>query len=300
LSSKPVRNIEVNATDDGHGIRFDAMASPCEVLVASKDHKLATTLGQLIADEVWRIEDKYSRYKMTSVCSAINNSEGRALAIDQETYLLLNFADTCYQLSDGVFDITSGVLRRVWQFDGSDAIPSDRVVEKCLENIGWHKVLFDEQKITMPAKMELDFGGIGKEYAVDRAIIIANQFTSMPVLVNLGGDLAANKPRRPNVAWQVGIEHPGFIERKPMVVSLLKGALATSGDAKRFLLKDNVRYSHILNAKTGWPVVQAPRSITVVAPQCIQAGILATLALMRGEQAEAFLTGQEIKFWAIR
>ena len=85
-----------------------------------------------------------------------------------------------------------------------------------------------------------------------------------------------------------------------MVVSLLKGALATSGDAKRFLFKDNVRYSHILNAKTGWPVVQAPRSITVVAPQCIQAGILATLALMQGPQAEDFLTEQEIKFWAIR
>ena len=85
-----------------------------------------------------------------------------------------------------------------------------------------------------------------------------------------------------------------------MVVSLMQGALATSGDAKRFLLKDNIRYSHILNAKTGWPIVQAPRSITVVAPQCIQAGILATLALMQGEQAEHFLTEQNIKFWAIR
>ena len=61
-----------------------------------------------------------------------------------------------------------------------------------------------------------------------------------------------------------------------------------------------MRYSHILNAKTGWPIVLAPRSITVVAPQCIQAGILATLALMQGEQAESFLTEQEIKFWAIR
>jgi thiamine biosynthesis lipoprotein len=300
LKKNPVRQVEIAATDDGHCLRFDAMASACEVLVASKDNKLALTLGKLIANEVWRIEDKYSRYQATSVCAAINNSGGQALAIDQETYLLLNFADTCYQLSDGVFDLTSGVLRQVWQFDGSDNIPHNTDVQKSLENIGWHKIVFDEQQIMMPNHMEVDFGGIGKEYAVDRAMIIANEFTQLPLLINLGGDLAANKPRKTNMPWQVGIEHPGFIKRKPMVVSLLKGALATSGDAKRFLLKDNVRYSHILNAKTGWPVVQAPRSITVVAPQCIQAGILATLALMQGQQAEDFLTEQEIKFWAIR
>ena len=300
MNKKLARNIDVIATDDGHGIRFDAMASPCEVIVASKNYQLAQTLGKLIAEEIWRIEDKYSRYDPTSICSAINNSGGHGLAIDQETYLLLNFANTCYQLSEGVFDITSGVLRHVWQFDGSDNIPSISAVEKCLSNVGWHKVIVNEQQITMPKNMALDFGGIGKEYAVDRAMLIANDFTDLPVLVNLGGDLAANKPRRPNVPWQVGIEHPGFIERQPMVISLLQGALATSGDAKRFLLKDNVRYSHILNAKTGWPVAQAPRSITVVAPQCIQAGILATLALMQGEQAEHFLTEQEIKFWAIR
>jgi len=297
---QPERNVELTITDDGHCIHFEAMASPCEVLVANSDSKLALTLGELIAKEVWRIEDKYSRYKPTSVCSEINQSRGKVIAIDQETYLLLNFADTCYQLSEGVFDITSGVLRQVWQFDGSDNIPSVDAVKKIIVDLGWHKVSFDEQQLVMPENMEVDFGGIGKEYAVDRAMIIANEFTDLPVLVNLGGDLAANKPRKANVPWQVGIEHPGFIDRKPMVVSLLQGALATSGDAKRFLLKDNVRYSHILNAKTGWPIVQAPRSITVVAPQCIQAGILATLALMQGEQAESFLTEQEIKFWAIR
>ncbi|WP_306556768.1 FAD:protein FMN transferase [Colwellia sp. M166] len=294
------RQVKVLATEDGHNVRFDAMASPCEVIVAGSDIKLAQTLGQLVADEVWRIEDKYSRYKASSVCSAINHSSGQSLAIDQETYALLNFADTCYQLSEGVFDITSGVLRKVWQFDGSDNIPNTASVQKALKNIGWPKVQFDQQQIILPKNMELDFGGIGKEYAVDRALLIASQSTSLPVLINLGGDLAANKPRQENVPWQVGIEHPGFVDRKPMVVSLLKGALATSGDAKRFLLKATVRYSHILNAKTGWPVEQAPRSITVVAPQCIQAGILATLALMQGQNAEAFLTGQEIKFWAIR
>jgi len=148
-------------------------------------------------------------------------------------------------------------------------------------------------------------GGIGKEYAVDRAILLIKEVTTLPVLINLGGDLAATSARQNNQAWQVGIEHPGIesinsTSNQTIIVSLLAGALATSGDAKRYLLKDQQRYSHILNAKTGWPIVDAPKSITVNAPQCIQAGILATLALMQGENAESFLREQEIKFWAIR
>ena len=148
--------------------------------------------------------------------------------------------------------------------------------------------------------MEIDFGGIGKEYAVDRSIILINALTKQPVLVNLGGDLATNAARKNGEPWQVGVEHPGFVDKKTMVVSLFKGALATSGDAKRFLQKNGKRYSHIINAKTGWPIDKAPRSITVSAPQCIQAGLLATLAQMQGENAEQFLSEQEIKHWAIR
>ena len=85
-----------------------------------------------------------------------------------------------------------------------------------------------------------------------------------------------------------------------MIVSLKTGALATSGDAKRYIINNGLRYGHILNAKTGWPIVNAPRSITVAAPQCIQAGILATLALLKEENAEHFLTQQAIKYWARR
>jgi len=119
--------------------------------------------------------------------------------------------------------------------------------------------------------------------------------------------LSATSPRKNNQPWQDGIDHQGIINKdsntnkaNKVVVSLLQGALATSGDANRFLLKNGKRYSHILNAKTGWPIEDAPHSITVVAPQCIQAGILATLALMQGINAEDFLAEQEIKHWAIR
>jgi thiamine biosynthesis lipoprotein len=150
--------------------------------------------------------------------------------------------------------------------------------------------------------MELDFGGIGKEYAVDRSILLAKQLTDKPILVNLGGDLAVTGPRLNNLAWQVAIEHPDFdaLGQQDMIVALNQGALATSGDARRYIKKDGIRYGHVLNAKTGWPIMHAPRSITTVAPKCIQAGILATLALLQGKNAEQFLTDQDITYWARR
>ena len=299
------RVVQLVKNEDSYGITFNAMASPCEVIIQSTDKHLATKLGNDIASEVWRIEDKYSRYNPCSVCGVINNSAGHSIAIDEETYLLLNFADQCYQLSDGLFDISAGVLRKVWSFQGSQSdknnFPTVTQVKQVLTNVGWPKIHFDQKQITLLKGMEIDFGGIGKEYAVDRAIIIARQLTNHPVLVNLGGDLAVTSSRVNNEPWQVAIEHPDIDNKHTdMIVSLKSGALATSGDARRFIINNGKRYGHILNAKTGWPVEQAPRSITVVAPQCIQAGILATLALIQGAEAEKYLEEQEIKFWARR
>lgn len=304
------RTITLTKNEDSYGIRFNAMASPCEVIVQSTDKQLVQALGNIVSAEVWRIEDKYSRYDQRSVCSAINTKAGQSVAIDQETYLLLNFADQCYQLSDGLFDISSGGLRKVWSFHGghieSSQFPSLAQISAVMPYVGWENIHFDQQQITLIKGMEIDFGGIGKEYAVDRAILLTKQFTDKPVLVNLGGDLAVTSPRFNNATWQVAIEHPDIDSElaqdraADMIVALKSGALATSGDARRFIIKDGIRYGHILNAKTGWPIANAPRSITVVAPQCIQAGILATLALLQGENAEQFLTQQDIKFWARR
>jgi thiamine biosynthesis lipoprotein len=154
--------------------------------------------------------------------------------------------------------------------------------------------------------MEIDLGGIGKEYAVDRAIGEAQCVSIAPVLVNFGGDLRASGPRRSGRPWRVGIEQPGADgtqTEEPSavgVVELLRGALATSGDSRRFLLRDGVRYSHILEPHTGWPVADAPRSITVAAGTCVEAGTLATFAMLHGSNAESFLEGQGVPFWCLR
>ena len=304
---KKKRTLKYSNQQDSHSISFNAMASPCEVIVQTQDKHLAMQVAQCVSREVWRIEDKYSRYDTRSICSQINSSAGEKMAIDEETFLLLNFAEQCYQLSDGLFDISSGVLRKVWSFDSASGecqhFPSQTEVSQLLCLVGWSRVIFDQKSISLPKNMELDFGGIGKEYAVDRAILLAKKLTDEPMLVNLGGDLAVTGSRLNNQPWQVAIEHPdsdALGQPQDMIVALKQGALATSGDARRYLIKEGIRYGHVLNAKTGWPIINAPRSITTVAPQCIQAGILATLALLQGEYAEKFLTEQDITFWARR
>lgn len=299
------RKIHCAKREEGYAVTFNAMASPCELLIDTEDKPLALLIGEHVANEAWRIEDKYSRYNEKSVCGQLNARAGRICDIDEETFLLLQFADQCFQMSQGLFDITSGVLRKVWHFDGSDNIPSVQAVEQVLPFLGWKKITFDQHSFHMQSKMEIDFGGIGKEYAVDKALLIAqqlladNQQDHCPILINFGGDLAVSGPRANNMAWTVGVEHPSLLNNKSMIVKISHGAIATSGDANRYLLHKDKRYSHILNVKTGWPVENPPSSVTVAAPKCIQAGLLSTLALLQGKDARDFLISQDINHWII-
>ena len=280
-------------------VRFTAMASPCEVLVPCVSHHAALAIAAVAAQEAWRIEKKFSRYRDDSVTARIHRNRGIAIEVDEETGALMDFARQCFDLSDGLFDITSGVLRRVWRFDGSDRIPDTAAVDALLPLIGFAKLQWNPPRLLLPEGMELDFGGIGKEYAVDRAYELLAARNTIPFLVNLGGDLRANRPPA-HGPWQVGIERPDS-EREPgLLLDLEHGALATSGDSRRYLLRDGVRYGHILDPGTGWPVRGAPRSVTVAASSCTEAGLLATMALLHGARAQAFLDEQGVRYWVLQ
>jgi thiamine biosynthesis lipoprotein len=280
-------------------VRFTAMASPCEVLVPSMSHHAALAIGAVAAQEAWRIEKKFSRYRDDSVTAWIHRNRGIAIEVDEETAALMDFASQCFDLSEGLFDITSGVLRRVWRFDGSDRIPGTAAVAALLPLIGFAKLQWNAPRLLLPEGMELDFGGIGKEYAVDRAYELLAARNTIPFLVNLGGDLRANRPPS-HGPWQVGIERPDSEREPSLLLDLEHGALATSGDSRRYLLRDGVRYGHILHPGTGWPVPGAPRSVTVAASSCTEAGLLATMALLHGSRARAFLDDEGVRYWVLQ
>jgi thiamine biosynthesis lipoprotein len=274
---------------------FHAMASPCEVLVEGGARRGALRTTRRVAAEAWRVERKWSRYRDDSIVQRINRAEGRAVRVDDETADMLDYAAELWRLSAGRFDITAGVLRRAWRFDGSDRIPAPDDVAALVAALGWQRVDWQRPSLRLPAGMEIDFGGIGKEYAVDRALRIARAQCKQPLLLNFGGDLASDGPRRDGSAWQVGISPIGS-EDSGKRIALQRGGVATSGDAHRFLLHDGRRYGHVLDATTGWPAPGAPHAVTVAASSCTLAGMLATLAMLQGDQAKAFLEAQQLRF----
>ena len=300
MNTAPVREIRIERRDRLHVARFEAMACDCELLVDTPQRQAAQTLAGIAAREAWRIEAKFSRYRDDNIVHRINGAGGAAIEVDAETARLLDYADTCHRLSDGLFDITSGVLRRVWRFDGGDRVPTAEAVAVVLAGVGWQRVHWQAPRIRLAPGMEIDFGGIGKEYAVDRCAELIAAASDLPCVVNFGGDLRVTGGRADGRPWQVGVDTPGAPGTPRRVIAIGRGALATSGDSRRYLLRDGVRYCHLLDPRTGWPVRGAPRSVTVAAPLCIDAGMLSTLAMLQGGEAEDFLRRQGVRAWCVR
>jgi len=290
------RPFAVGRRGDHVVVTYSAMASPCEVLlrVPAAD---AARLASLAYDETARIEQKFSRYRDDSVVHRINHSDGLAVRVDDETARLLRYAGQCHQLSGGLFDITSGVLRRAWTFDGKVVAPDRALIDALRARVGWERVMFDGESIRLPPGMEIDLGGIGKEYAADRvADMLAAGAGS--VMVNLGGDIRAISDG--TQTWMIGIEDPAQDGGVVGELRVANGGVATSGDARRYCIVDGVRLGHILDPRTGWPVEGAPRSVTVVAETCTSAGLLSTLAMLHGHGAEEFLSVQGVIHHCVR
>ncbi len=290
----------LQTVDGGFVYGFSAMGSPCEVRIECEAPETALAAGEVVEAEARRIERKFSRYRGDSVVSAINARAGELHPLDPETAALIDYAAQCHALSGGRFDITSGVLRRAWRFDGSDRVPDAVSVAALMDTVGWHKVEWRRPVLRLRRGMEIDLGGLGKEYAVDAALGRAMAVTASPLLVNFGGDLRVSGPRSGGEPWRVAIEAVNEGGGSEGTIEIRSGAITTSGDARRFLLKNGQRFSHILDPRTGWPVPHPPRSVTVAAPTCIEAGFLSTLAMLHGDGAEAFLEREHITAWWLR
>jgi len=259
------------------------MAAENEIQIYADDAADARVAAQRAVDEVRRIERKYSRYREDSLLSRINASAGGVpVPIDDETRALLDYADRCWQQSGGLFDVTSGVLRRAWRLDVA-RVPTDAELAPLLALVGWPRVERDGAGIRLPlAGMELDFGGLGKEYAVDRALAELSACGMASALVNLAGDLAILGPQPGDVPWRVGIRHPSRPQSLAASLAVSAGAIATSGDYERFVEVDGVRHSHLLDPRTG-RAARGLRSVTVQGPSCLVAGSAATIAMLHGE-----------------
>jgi thiamine biosynthesis lipoprotein len=271
---------------------FRAMGSPCEFQLWGESKPGLAKIAQHCRQEIERLEQKFSRYREDSLASRINNSAGdeRGFEVDAETAALLDFAEAAYSESQGRFDPTSGVLRRVWDFR-SGRLPSPDALADARALVGWSNLRWENPRIVLPiAGMQLDFGGFVKEYASDRVAELCRSHGLTSGMINLGGDLAALGPHPDGQAWQVGIRNPRRPNEAIARIGLESGGLASSGDYERFMIIDGERYSHLLDPRSGESHRGGPACVSVTAPQCLIAGITSTIAMLHSEaNAPAFL-----------
>lgn len=276
---------------------FAAMACSNELSLYARNKKTAKSVADEAIAAVNKLERKYSRYVPDSLLSKINNSAGdlQGVVVDPETCALLNYSQACYEQSDGLFDVTSGVLRRIWNFK-DNTLPTDEQVSETLRLIGWDKVVWKDPNFALPLPgMEIDFGGVVKEYAADTCAALCRARGIEHGLVNMGGDIHVIGPHPDGQPWKVGIQAPDDPDRVATTVNLTYGGLASSGDYQRCMIIDGKRYGHILNPKTGWPV-EGLRAVSVIAPQCLVAGSTSTIAMLKGESGKQWLADVELPY----
>lgn len=281
-----------------YGFPFSAMGTECNLYFYVEQESRAQGVADATIAEVTRIEAKYSRYLPGSVLSKINQAaqNGGEVVVDEDTAWLLDFAFSCHKRSGGLFDITSGVLRKAWADFTIDKLPDGKFIESLLLKVGMDKILWSDHKLrfTVPG-MELDFGGICKEYASDRAADICVSHGVNRGLVDLGGDINVFGPHPNGDPWEIGIRHPRRPGELLGNVEIHKGSLASSGDYERCVVIGGVRYGHILNPKTGWPA-RGTASVSVVADKCVVAGSLTTIAILKGTDGVRWLESLNEKY----
>jgi len=282
-----------------HRLPFKAMGSACEVVLASHTQNEAESMAKLAIDEVLRIERKYSRYTTDSIIAKINQQAGcGAVQCDDETWALFQFASQLFDQSDGLFDITSGVLRQAWDFKKPE-VPTSQKLEVLLPLVGWQKVVLQDQSIALPlAGMEVDLGGFGKEYAADRAAQVLKEKGVIHGYVNLAGDMRFLGPKTTGEPWMIGIQDPRARDQVVATLPITQGGLATSGDYERYFELNGQRYCHVLNPKTGMPVSYW-RSVSVTSPATVVSGCTTTMAMLKEADGLAFLQATGFDFFAI-
>jgi thiamine biosynthesis lipoprotein len=243
----------------------------------------ATVLMRAAVAEARRIETKFSRYRPTSVVSEINDAAGGTpVVIDDETETLLRATLELAVQTEGRFDPTVGILRRAWDFRKA-VVPTDEAIEALLTQVDAREIDLRFGTVRLArAGMELDLGGVGKEYAADRVAELLKARGVESALVNLLGDVRTVGRRGDGKPWTIGVQDPRVPRRCRLTIRAKEDCgVATSGDYERGFDLDGIRYHHILDATTGRPS-RGIASSTVVAPTAFEAGRLATAAFLLG------------------
>ena len=265
------------------------MGTECEFKAFAADEALVDRAFARGFAEFDRIEALTTSWQPTSEVSRINEAAGKkAIKVSPDTLAVIEKAAWVSGLTDGAFDITIGVYKGLWKFDEDrdGSLPDPREVARRRRLVSWKDVLIDKHKQTVMLRrtgQAINLGGIAKGYAVDAAVKAIRAAGLRDFIVKAGGDLFA-AGRKGERQWRVGIQDPRAPHGQIIFeLPVTDQAFNTSGDYERFIIRDGVRYHHILDARTGFPA-RGTRSVTLLAPDAFTADALDTALFAVGPE----------------
>lgn len=262
------------------------MGTLVEISVFEKDESKTQSAIQKAFNEIRRLEELMSTHIPGSEVSKINQSAGtKPVPVSPEVFEVIDRALYWAEKTDGALDISVGPVQELWDFEGDHpSLPDETALEQALAKVDYKKIRLKNQTVLLQEKgMRLHLGAIAKGYAVDRAIKILQESNIHHAFINAGGDLKTLGSRPDKTAWKIGLQHPRKPESILASFSLSGKAVATSGDYQKYFDHAGTRYHHILNPKTGYPVINA-MSATVITDSVMDADALSTALFVMGAE----------------
>lgn len=262
------------------------MGSRFDITVVAENKEEADKFFEQGISEISRIEKLISSWNPDSQTSAINRNAGiKEVKVDKELFDLIERAIKISKLTVGAFDISYASMDKIWQFDGSmTKKPSEEAIKRSVEKIGYKNIILNKEKSTVflaKEGMKIGFGAIGKGYAADKAKALLMENGVKGGIINASGDMNTWGTQPNGKSWMVAITNPLNKEKAFSWLPIDNSAIVTSGNYEKYILLDNVRYSHIIDPRTGYPTTGII-SATVLSSSAELADALATAVFVMG------------------
>ncbi len=262
------------------------MGSRFDITVVAKDPVEGDVYIDMAISEITRIEKLISSWDSNSQTSKINRNAGnKPVQVDIELFNLIQRGIGISKLTDGAFDISYASMDKIWKFDGSMTVmPSEDSIKASVAKVGYHNIILDKENHTVFLKlagMKIGFGAIGKGFAADKAKELLKSKGVVAGIINASGDMNTWGKQPNGKEWKVGITNPMNKNKVFALLPIQNGAVVTSGNYEKFVSFNDVRYTHIIDPRSGYPATGII-SVTVFAPKAELADALATSVFVMG------------------
>lgn len=263
------------------------MGSRFDITVVADSQKAADGFIDEAVNEIQRIEHLISSWDPNSQTSLINKNAGiKAVTVDRELFNLIKRAVGISNLTQGAFDISYASMDRIWKFDGSmTEMPDTSDIKESVSKVGYHNIILDETDSTvflMLSGMKIGFGAIGKGYAADKAKELLENRGVKAGIINASGDMSTWGSQTNGDTWKIAVTNPLNKDHVFAMLPVVNRAIVTSGNYEKFVKFNNIRYSHIIDPRTGYPSTGV-LSVSVLAPKAELADAFATSIFVMGK-----------------